>query len=213
MRSRWIALATWVLVLAPAPSHSQDACTHDRSALLALEYDRFDQDMFGGWRQLGFKMECELVAADLILAYRQTNTAKLTPNNHKILNWHEGQLRASSGQTEEAIALFERSNDPTETPWNEYARATIAFLRGDRSGLLTSRARLSLAAKPDWFEQSRRQFREKFGGDLHWPPNLDVVDGLIRCFGRPYREAYYSDTCRPPKDPPVWRRDAIPQKQ
>ncbi len=28
-----------------------------------------------------------------------------------------------------------------------------------------------------------------------WPLNLDVVDALIRCFKKPYKEAYSSD-CR-----------------
>jgi hypothetical protein len=30
---------------------------------------------------------------------------------------------------------------------------------------------------------------------LAWPPNLDVLDRLLTCFDRPYREAY--GDCRP----------------
>jgi hypothetical protein len=30
---------------------------------------------------------------------------------------------------------------------------------------------------------------------MRWPPNIDVVEGLVRCVGRPYAEAY--GACRP----------------
>ena len=34
--------------------------------------------------------------------------------------------------------------------------------------------------------------------DVAWPPNLDVLDGLRRCFGKPYLEAY-GTVCRNPE--------------
>jgi hypothetical protein len=30
---------------------------------------------------------------------------------------------------------------------------------------------------------------------VRWPPNLDVVEGLVHCFNKPYRVAYGSE-CR-----------------
>jgi hypothetical protein len=51
--------------------------------------------------------------------------------------------------------------------------ATIAFLEGDREGLLA--AREQIASGPEW------------EGAI---PNLNVVDRLIANFGKPYSEAY-----------------------
>lgn len=31
---------------------------------------------------------------------------------------------------------------------------------------------------------------------MRWPMNIEVVDDLVTCFDRPYRQAYGSD-CRP----------------
>ncbi|MEM1246425.1 MAG: hypothetical protein AAGK22_08635 [Acidobacteriota bacterium] len=38
---------------------------------------------------------------------------------------------------------------------------------------------------------------EQHGFEMQWPPNLDVVDGLLRCFDRPYAEAYGASCRRP----------------
>jgi len=182
-----------------------DACAHDRAALLALDYDRFDQDLNGGWRHVSYAEGCGLVAAELIAAYSDLNAPKLSPHHVKLLNWHEAQLRASAGQVAESIALFERTFDPHpgQTAWNDYVRATLAFMRGDRRALLAARDSLARTPKPEGFDDISRQFQEKFGSEFRWPANLDVVDGLIACFAKPYREAYSSEACRPRRDPPV----------
>lgn len=73
--------------------------------------------------------------------------------------------------------------------WNPYVDGTIAFLRGDRVALMAARDRLAAAARP-----------ADMPADRAWPPNLAVVEGLVRCFGRPYREAY-GEACRRPADP------------
>jgi hypothetical protein len=204
-----LAAAFSVLALSePAEAQTTntvDACAYNRAALLALSYDRFDQDLNGGWRYVSNGEGCGLVAADLIAAYRDVNAPKLTPYNVKLLNWHEAQLRASAGQVAESISLFERTFDPHpgQTAWNDYVRATLAFMRGDRPALLAARDSLARTPKPEGFEEMRRQFREKFGSEFRWPANLDVVDGLIACFGKPYREAYSGEACRPRRDPPV----------
>lgn len=191
--------------LADAQTPAADACAYDRAALLALDYDRFDQDLNGGWRLVSYAEGCGLAAADLIAVYRDLNVAKLTPYNLKLLNWHEAQLRASAGQVAESIALFERTfdPDPRQAAWNDYVRATLAFMRGNRPDLLAARDSLARTPKPESFEEVQRQFREKFGSEFRWPANLDVVDGLIACFGKPYKEAYSSDACRPRVGPPV----------
>jgi hypothetical protein len=65
--------------------------------------------------------------------------------------------------------------------------ATIAFLRGDRPALLAARTALAALPRPADFAPRDVQGRPVA---MNWPPNLNVVDGLLACFGRPYAEAY-----------------------
>jgi hypothetical protein len=173
---------------APAPAPPPDPCAVDRRAMLALGMDAFDQDHQGGWRPLSERPGCQVAAADLIRDYRAFLQDRLP-----ILYWHEGQLRAEAGQTAEAISLMDRTRreagDERAPWWNVYVDATLAFLRGDRPALVAARERLAAVPRPD------------DTGGRRWPPNLAVVDGLLRCFGRPYREAY-GVTCNPPPPAP-----------
>ena len=171
---------------APAPA---EPCQVDTGAMLALGLDAFDQDMNGGWRTLASRPGCETRAADLIRAYRSFVQQRIG-----LLYWHEGQLRASAGETEAAIGLMDRSRHPTdEDGWNFYVDASIAFLRQDRAALLRARERLASLPMPDW---ARGRTRPD-GTPVPWPMNLGVVDGFIRCLGRSYREAYGTSECRP----------------
>jgi len=179
-------LIAFALQAAPAP----DPCQVDRRASLALGQDAFDQDMNGGWRALAERPGCEGAAADLVRDYRALSEARI-----HILYWHEGQLRANIGQYPEAIRLMEQSRKPEDRfGWNPYVDATVAFLRGDRAALVAARDRLAALPRPPGFED-----RVMAGGFRRtWPLNLMVVDGLVRCFGRPYHEAYGSPACRNP---------------
>jgi len=171
------ALIALALQAAPA-----DPCQVDNRAMMDLGYAAFDQDPENGWRALARRPGCDARAADLVRDYRDQVQRRMT-----ILYWHEGQLRAGLGQAEEAIRLFEQSRKPDDQfGWNPYVDATIAFLRGDRGALAAARERLAALPKPADFEE-----RTLPGGfRTSWPLNLQVVDGLVRCFGRPYREAY-----------------------
>ena len=67
--------------------------------------------------------------------------------------------------------------------------------------MLDARERLSQLKPPGEIqldEQGRFEITlddgQKF--KMRWPPNIDVVDGLIHCFDRSYDEAYGS-ACRP----------------
>jgi len=114
------------------------------------------------------------------------------------LFWHEGQLRAGAGQTEEALSLFELSRQQpnqwnVDTGWNAYVDASIAFLRHDVTELKMARDRLANlpppAQQPDATPEGKKiKVRS-------WPPNLDVVNGLVSCFDQPYSIAY-SQSCR-----------------
>ena len=46
--------------------------------------------------------------------------------------------------------------------------------------------------------QAAERFKATYGRELAWPLNLDVVDGLIACFGEAYSKAY--GDCRPGAD-------------
>jgi hypothetical protein len=175
-----------------ATTPATGSCQIDFTASLALGQDAFDQDMNGGWRALAQRPGCEGVAADLIHAYRANLESHLS-----ILYWHEGQLRANIGQYPEAIRLMEQSRKTEDRfGWNPYVDATIAFLRGDRPALTAARDRLAGLPRPSGFED--RVLPN--GLRVTWPQNLAVVDGLVRCFGRPYREAYGLPECREPAE-------------
>lgn len=165
-------------------------CAYDRAALLALTEDKFDQDLTGGWRKLADE-GCTVEAADLIAAYRDA-AARQHP---QLLMWHEGQLRAILGQNDRAIALFAKSYEPVDRDrigWNHYVGGTIAFLRHDRPALAAARKALAAIprpANPPMMVMNGKRV------PLAWPPNLNVLDGFLKCFDRPYREAYGSAAC------------------
>jgi hypothetical protein len=168
--------------------------------MLALDEHQFDQDMTRGWRALAARPACALIAADLIHEYREARH-----KDSPLLFWHEAQVRAVAGQYQEAADLMEHAYKPDavdKAGWNAYVRATISFLRKDRIGFDQAKSKLAAVQPPsgvgispvvgghieaDFADGSKRRIR--------WPPNIDVVEGLENCFGKPYLEAY-ADTCR-----------------
>jgi hypothetical protein len=173
----WLGIA---LAIAPAIS-----CQVDARAEMRLDERHFDQDMEGGWRALDSR-GCKREAADLIRSYR---LAKPRADDRMLL-WHEGQLRAGLGQTREAIKLFSRARMPVskdDDGWNLYVRGTIAFLQKDRRTLLLARGALAALPRP------RTPETMTINGEvvaIPWPPNLNVLDGFLKCFGQPYDVAY-----------------------
>jgi hypothetical protein len=120
--------------------------------------------------------------------------------------WHEAQLRAFEGQSKEAIVLMEGARKPAQADragWNLYVDATIAFLRKDRPALERARQALALVPAPvgEGIPPVRDGYMEADFADgqkrrIRWPPNIDVVEGLLHCFDKPYGDAY-ADACRP----------------
>ena len=195
-----LALACTVTSSRAADRGSDDHCAFDKAAVLALDEQSFDQDLAnggGGWRGIASKQECELIAADLIAEYRKSHGI-----NSPILFWHEGQLRAFSGQYAQAIALFQQSHKPKgqDFGWNAYADATIAFLKANRKELESALADLLSTPAPPGENLIDGKIDLTLPDGTHtkmaWPPNVDVVQGLGRCWGKPYREAY-SSSCQP----------------
>jgi hypothetical protein len=195
-------LVTWCSI-AVAQEIPSKTCEYDRARLLALDEDQFDQDMSGGWRALASTPGCALIAADLLHDYRKAHHM-----DSGLLFWHEAQVRADAGQYQEAIVLMKRAYKPAHADkagWNPYVDATIAFLRRDRTALEQARAKLAAVPPPvgagippvingymeaDFADGSKRKIR--------WPINIDVVEGLVNCFEKPYAEAY-KDACRQSK--------------
>jgi hypothetical protein len=197
------AVAFFSLLFGNPTAHATDRCKYDEDALLALDENAFDQDLSGGWRAIANIPGCELAVADLLAAYRAKHS-----NAGSLLAWHEGQMRASAGQYEQAIPLLEAARKPVEQDpvgWNYYVDATLAFLRQDNPALLAAQERLAAVAYPEgtgmaplkdgYFELPTPPGQPTM--KMRWPPNIEVVDGLVACFGKPYAEAY-GTSCRPP---------------
>jgi Asp-tRNA(Asn)/Glu-tRNA(Gln) amidotransferase C subunit len=168
-------------------------CAYDLDAMLALDRQAFDQEIpDGGWRGLS-REGCYEEAAELIRSWRHEKR-----DHASILYWHEGQMRAFAGQTEEAIGLFERTYTAPEEDrdfgWNFYVSGTIAFLRNDREGL--TQAIEGLAKIP---EPADNTFTRPDGTvvKMGWPPNMNVLKNFEMCWGRSYKETYGSSSCLP----------------
>lgn len=194
-----LAFAALLQTAAPAPATvAPDACAYDREAMMALSPDAFDQDLSGGWRALEEKPGCTEAAANLLRDWREAHRAELKIGDLHINYWHEGQLRAGlDGQTERAVRLLLAGVNPQVEGdgFQDYALGTVAFLNGDRAGLEAARARLAATPEPENWAEATASFREKYGVQIKWPMNLEVLDGLIACFGKGYDEAY--GDCRP----------------
>lgn len=167
-------------------------CISDRSRLLALDFETFDQDYTQGFRSIAEKAGCQLYVADLIGDYRETNADKLRTAQLNTLLWHEGQIRALAGDTAKAIAAFEGSYKPRNRVWNLYVDASIAFLKKDRGAFDVSYRELERLPKPDYWDQLVENTRSKYNYTPVWPSNINVLRAFDRCFDETYQEAYGS---------------------
>ena len=185
------ALALLLVQAAPALAPT---CSVDRAALLALDWQAFDQDMTGGWRTLENR-GCDIAAAELIRDWRAAHPAT-DAGRAGLLAWHEGQLRANAGQRAAAIKLFERARKSRQEDrgfgWNLYVDGSIAFLRRDRPGLSAARAKLAVLPRPAGLDSVGPDGKPR---SIRWPMNLSVLDGFLRCWDKPYKQAY---ACAPP---------------
>jgi hypothetical protein len=187
------AIYLFLSVATSTPTIGAADCRHDNAALLAMAPEQFDQDPRGGWRPLGATEGCEPVAADLLASYRKAHWGTLDTWQLHINYWHEGQLRAVAGQSDRAVRLLLAGIAPEGSmDFEDYALGSVAFLQHDLPALKSARARLAGQIKPDWFAKSQPQAK--------WPPNLDVLDGFITCFDKPYGVAYGA-ACRPATAP------------
>jgi hypothetical protein len=199
------AVVVAMLLIATSRAWAADSCAYDHAAMLALDEEAFDQDLAnggGGWRALAGKPGCELAAADLLAAYRAKHAAA-----SPVLAWHEGQMRATAGQYDRAIPLLELDRKPVGQDvagWNYYVDATVAFLRRNMAALLKAHEQLAAVpyAKASGLPPLKNGYFELPSAPgqpvtrMRWPPNIEVVEGLIACFNEPYSQAY-DLVCRP----------------
>lgn len=201
---QWITpvlLLTTLLLASGAPSLPRagaTALTCDTAAAtpatLALSFEQFDQDLARGWRSLGNGL-CYREAAALIRRYRSANDARLAPSQRAVLSWHEGQMYASAGDAPRAVPLLLGGVPADDSNgFADYALGTVAFLHRDRDALARARARLALLPRPaDWATSSVVSMTVdgvRMVGVVPWPPNLNVLDGLLACWDRPYAVAH-----------------------
>jgi hypothetical protein len=185
-----------------APPVAPSGCEVDTSAMLRLTPDKFDQDLKGGWRTIAHRPGCELAAADLIAAYRTAHWGSLKTGDLHTSYWHEGQARARAGRYADAVPLLMAGVDPEGGDgFDDYALGTIAFLHRDLPALEAARARLAALPEPPGFEEAFAKYKAKTNRTLRWPMNLDVLDGLIACFDKPYRDAYGCEVAKPAAKP------------
>lgn len=167
-------------------------CAINQSRYLSMPFEAFDQDLSGGWRGLD-QETCAAEVADLLAAYRRQHRP-LTDRERSILSWHEGQVRAMAGDGQHAIPLMMGGvqDDGGEIDFADYALGTIAFLQRDYHGLRAARERLAAFPRRAGFVDTATVVHDgkSLTIKVSWPPNLDVLDRLIRCYDKPYREAY-----------------------
>lgn len=152
-------------------------------ALMALDFDAFDQKP-AGWRSLDDGSDaCQLTIAILIDSYHLSHQATMLPWQDRLSYWHAGQYYAFLGLRDLAVQRFSKSFDPGETAdpgfhWNAYARATIAFMNRDRAAL----------------EKARDEFTKVNPLEMN---NFKIVERFLRCFQATYYEAYSgTGTCQ-----------------
>lgn len=181
---RWI-----ILGLALAVAHTPALATTDKpicsltqadkDANISLSFEGFDQQgiLPSTWRTLD-KAGCREQAIDALKDYSIRGPV-LEPYHQRILLFHLGQLLAAHGQEAKAAEFiaFSReprgSRPPTNTlNWNDYVIGTWAFLTKNRQMLAASVK--SVLATPGRGNQVNGAF----------------LQGLERCFDKPYSVAY-----------------------
>lgn len=191
-------LATVALAgLATSAQAQQPTCAPDGQIMLLQDFDKFDLSDFG-WRKVLRQQGCEPAAAELIAKFVALRLPMLSREELRSLRGHEGLLWARIGEKDKALALLAQANDPADPngPAALFITATIAFLKKDRTALEDARTALAGAPKPADYDAQAEEYTRATGVPAPaWPPDLDAVDALLKCFDRPYREALSDPAC------------------
>src|SRR5258708_14600917 len=109
--------------------------TTERTAMLSLPYNAFDQSYGSGFRLLYDRGEY-LKAAVLIEDYLKAHS-ELTSGQQKFLHLHAAQMFALGSESTRAVEHLDLALSHEKTPelgqnWNDMLAATRAFLTHDR---------------------------------------------------------------------------------
>lgn len=201
MKMRAVLLSTLACLGMCSIAHAQTpdvACAPDAQIMMLQDAETFDASG-RGWRRLLQQEGCEGAAVALIDRYIAFQGKMLGPVELSALHWHQGLLEARLGKSPEALKLMAAARAAPETPdyTAAYMDATIAFLKHDRPALEKARGALAAVPKPADYDAQAAEYTNATGRAAPpWPPNLDAVDALLKCFDRPYREAQSDPACR-----------------
>jgi len=137
--------------------------------MMDLDPWTFDQDKTLGWQSLTDPDE-QIDALKAYIKGPAPGKKKKHPDgkrlNKNTMTWHLGQALAMKGKVKEAISWMNQSlTDADDNQgWNRYIKATIAFLKDDRTA-----------------------FEEHASGENS---NSDTLDRLRAGLGKPYKEVY-----------------------
>lgn len=138
--------------------------------MLKLDPWTFDQDKSLGWLSLPPDQQIDAMRRYIEGPLKSGQHPEIPKGKYfdlYTLPWHLGQalaIRDQPGDKDEAIDWMEKSRDTSDTQWNSYVNATIAFLNNDIASF------------------------EKHSEDENY--NKDILDRLRKGWGRPYKEAY-----------------------
>ncbi len=163
-----------------------DLSQKDKDANAQLSFEDFDQngEVPKNWRSLG-NAGCMQQALEAAQDYASRGPV-LEPYHQRIMLFHYGQTLAAMGREDEASAFISFSREPKGSRpsedtlnWNDYVTGTWAFLTHNKP-LLTA-MRISVLKSPGLGNET----------------NGNILAGLEACFGKPYSEAYSSNSnCR-----------------
>ncbi len=163
---------------------AQETCAltaTDKAANAKLSFDDFDQkgtlpSTFRALSERGCAREAAEAAEDYLL-----NGPARTDYQQRVIVWHMAQEFALAGDERQAAQLIAGTRVPTgnneNLDWNNYVKASWAFLAKNRRAFDVAAAQLALS--------SRASDRT----------NSAIVNGMGRCWAKPYRQAYNAN-CR-----------------
>jgi hypothetical protein len=167
-------------------------CVADPKPYLAMDWQNFDQGVAPdgrewGWREISNKPGCETAAADLMAMWMKENRDTLGAKQQLFMTFHEGQVRAMGGDFAKGAEMIEAGRAFWDKPEGvAYVDAILAFLRGDRAGLMAARERMMAVPEPPNFARTQKAFCEQAGWEPKWPMNIEAVDKMIACWGKGY---------------------------
>jgi hypothetical protein len=182
---------------AAASQLARPECAYDREATLALDVVAFDQTEGKGWRPL-YDAQCFIEAAKLLRDWQARHRGDFDPTKPldryilEFLPWHEAQMWAFGDRNDVALPMFEsthkKGESSSEVAWNLYVDGTLAFLRRNRPALEAAITELAVVPRPPNWDNAVGADGQPIS--MRWPQNLDVLQGLLRCWEQPYSVAY-----------------------